>query len=385
MTQQNVTKAKVSDIAEEYLKFIALNDVPEALTAREIEQVSSCDPEITQLRREIRKNGDFKDLPDYKHVRKELTVLGKMVLRGTRIVIPKSYRYRIVKLAHQGHQGIVKTKQKLRNTVYWPGTDSQVEREVKKCHSCQLVGQPEKPEPVSRTKLPEGPWQYLSIDLMGPFPNKGDYVFVVIDYFSRWYELDIMKSITSSKIIESLDKMFVTHGLPTLIRSGNAPNFKSEEFEDYLRDHAIEHLTRIPYWAQSHGEVERINRTILKTIKTEIGNWRKHLNEFIFAYRTTPNTVTGVCPAELIIRRKLCTKLPYLVDREAEKCDFRQRDMIQKEVGKEYADTHRNVKYSDILKGDKVLVEQKEHNKLTPRFEQEPYVVTEKNRKPGIA
>ncbi|XP_053376976.1 uncharacterized protein K02A2.6-like [Mercenaria mercenaria] len=309
LTQQNVSKSKVSDIAEEYVKFIALNDVPEALTAREIEQVSSRDSEITQLRREIRKNGDFKDLPDYKHVRKELTVLGKMVLRGTRIVIPKSLRYRIVKLAHQGHQGIVKTKQRLRNTVYWPGMDSQVEREVKKCHSCQLVGQPEKPEPVSRTKLPEGPWQHLSIDLMGPFPNSGDYVFVVVDYFSRWFEVDIMKSITSSKIIESLDKMFVTYGLPISIRSDNAPNFKSEEFEDYLREHAIEHLTSTP---------------------------------------------------------------------ETEKCDFRERDMIQKEIGKEYADTHRNVKYSNILKGDKVLVEQKEQNKLTPRFEQEPYVVTEK-------
>lgn len=381
LTQENLKRSKMSDIAEEYVKFIALNDVPKAMTAREIEQISSQDPEITRLRDEIRRNGDFRDLPEFKHVRKELTVLGKLVLRGTRIVIPKSLRYRIIKLAHQGHQGIVKTKQRLRETVYWPGMDNQVEREVKKCNSCQLVGQPEKPEPLTRTKLPEGPWQHLSIDLMGPFPYTGEYVFVAVDYFSRWFEVDILKSTTSSKIIESLDKMFITHGLPISIKSDNAPNFKSEEFEDYLRVQGIEHSTSTPYWAPSNGEVERMNRTILKAIKTlqaEKGNWKKHLNEFIFAYRTTPNSVTGVSPAEMMFRRKLRTKLPYLVNCDIEKHDYRERDMLQKEVGKEYADTHRNAERSDISKGDSVLVERKEQNKLTPRFEPEPYLVREK-------
>ena len=82
--------------------------------------------------------------------------------------------------------------------------------------------QPTKPEPVTRTKLPEGPWQNLAIDLMGLFPSQ-DNVLVVVDYYSRWYEIALMKSITSPKIINCLDKMFTTHGLPLSITCDNAP------------------------------------------------------------------------------------------------------------------------------------------------------------------
>ena len=48
----------------------------------------------------------------------------------------------------------------------------QVEKTVRKCHACQLVSQPTKPEPIIRTKLLEGPWQHLAIVLMGPFPSQ---------------------------------------------------------------------------------------------------------------------------------------------------------------------------------------------------------------------
>jgi hypothetical protein len=97
--------------------------VPEALTAHDIEQISQDDEEITQLRYAIRKGTSFENLPNYKHVKDELSVLGKLVLRGTRIVIPASLRKKLLKLAHEGHQGIVKTKQRLRDIVWWPGIE----------------------------------------------------------------------------------------------------------------------------------------------------------------------------------------------------------------------------------------------------------------------
>ena len=113
-------------------------------------------------------------------------------------------RKTVLELGHKGHQGIVKTKARLRESVWWPGIDIQAEKIVRKCHACQLVSQPTKPEPMTRTKLPEGPWQHLAIDLMGPFPSQ-DNVLVVVDYYSRWNEIAFMKSITSSKIINCLD------------------------------------------------------------------------------------------------------------------------------------------------------------------------------------
>lgn len=141
-----------------------------------------------------------------------------MVLRGTHIVVPKCLRDKCIELAHEGHLGIVGTKQILRSKLWWLKMDRDVENYVKSCYGCQLVSPLPKPEPLKPTELPSGPWQDLAIDLMGPLPS-GDYKFLCLDYYSRFYEIDIIKTITSEKVIESLERIFITHGLPLNITS----------------------------------------------------------------------------------------------------------------------------------------------------------------------
>ena len=46
----------------------------------------------------------------YLSVKNELCVLEKLVMRGTVIVIPQSLRSEVLRLAHEGHQGIEKMK-----------------------------------------------------------------------------------------------------------------------------------------------------------------------------------------------------------------------------------------------------------------------------------
>jgi hypothetical protein len=52
------------------------------------------------------------------------------------------------------------------------------------------------------SKLPDGPLKKLAIDLSGPYAN-GDYLLVLIDYYSRFPEVEIIRSITSSTIINN--------------------------------------------------------------------------------------------------------------------------------------------------------------------------------------
>jgi len=37
----------------------------------------------------------------------------------------------------------------------------------------------------------------------------GEYVFVVVDYYSRYFEVDILKSVTSATIIGSLERIIL--------------------------------------------------------------------------------------------------------------------------------------------------------------------------------
>ena len=104
-------------------------------------------------------NGDWSQcrMSAYLCVRNELCMLGKLVLRGTRIVIPEALRGEVLLLAHEGHQGIVKMKARLRTKVWWPKMDLDAERVGKSCHGCKVVGELQPPEPTKRVEPPTRP------------------------------------------------------------------------------------------------------------------------------------------------------------------------------------------------------------------------------------
>ncbi|KXJ07404.1 hypothetical protein AC249_AIPGENE13519 [Exaiptasia diaphana] len=93
-------------------------NTPCAISPREVERKSEKDPELESIRKYIQ-SGDWTEckLPNYLHVKNELCVLGKLVMRGSRVVIPKRMHEQILKLAHEGHQRIVKTKSRLRTKL----------------------------------------------------------------------------------------------------------------------------------------------------------------------------------------------------------------------------------------------------------------------------
>ena len=86
---------------------------PIALTTRKIEKASNADKELRNLRNCILSNDWLKlDCKSYLPVRSELTTIGFIVLRRTRIVIPSELREHVLKLAHEGHPGIVMMKKR---------------------------------------------------------------------------------------------------------------------------------------------------------------------------------------------------------------------------------------------------------------------------------
>ena len=126
--------------AEEYVQFAAISATPAALTTRKVEEASAVDEELKALREAI-KTGRFEKCKAYEPAAGELCVIGQLVLRGTRIVLPTKLRPQAISLAHEGHLGIVGTKQNLRSKVWWPGIDKAAEKFCKSCYGCQLVAQ----------------------------------------------------------------------------------------------------------------------------------------------------------------------------------------------------------------------------------------------------
>ncbi|MCW4310601.1 MAG: DDE-type integrase/transposase/recombinase [Candidatus Thiodiazotropha endolucinida] len=271
-------------------------------------------------------------------------------------------------------------KRRLRTVVYWPGIDKDIEKFCKSCYGCQLVSQPSKPEPMVRTDLPSGPWEHLSADLLGPLPD-GNYVFVLVDLYSRFFEIAILKNTSAEKITQVMWKMFVTHGLPLLIQTDNGSQFLSQHFSNFMAEFGIYHRRVSPYWSPAQGQVERENRSILKRIKiaqTEKRDWKSELDHYLLMYRSTPHSITGVSPAEALYRRKMRTKLPLLLDHTSYDQEMRDRDSEQKEKGKVYGDKRRNACESELKPGDKVLMKQNMENKFQSQFKPQFYKVLHK-------
>ena len=130
---------------------------------------------------------------------------------------------------------------------------------------CQAVSEYSPPEPMARAYPQSGLWQDCAADILGPLPS-GENLLVVVDYYSRYFEVVILRSTTSTKAINSLQPIFPRFGVPHTLKTNNGPQFISEEFKAFLVENGVEHRTTPPLWPQANGEVECQNRTLLKVI-----------------------------------------------------------------------------------------------------------------------
>lgn len=377
------TSKDTSGDTYDVVRMIAQASTPQAITAKEVEIESGKDPELALIR-ECILTGNWSSckLPQYVCIKDELCTYGQLIMRGHRMVIPQSLQPRILQLSHEGHQGVVKTKQRLRSKVWWPKMDAQAERLCKTCHGCQTVGASTPPEPLQRVVPPSGPWQDCAADLLGPLPT-GEHLLVIVDYYSRYFEVVIMRSTTSTKVIQALQPIFARFGIPFSLRTDNGSQLVSEEFLQFLVENGVEHRTTTPLWPQANGEVERQNRSLMKALriaKVEGKDWRTELSQFLTAYRSTPHTTTGATPYYMMFGREMKSKLPDL-RREKSTLDeaIRDKDWYEKLKGKVYSDEKRHAAHCPIQAGDQVLLKNQQTDKMSPKYIPQPYQVLLKN------
>ena len=110
--------------------------------------------------------------------------------------------------------------------------------------------------------------------------------------------------------MEELRPLFAKFGIPETIVTDNGTCFVSAEFESFLAFNGIKHLTSAPYHPASNGLAERAVQIVKKGLKkTTQGSIRTRLAQVLFMYRLTPQTTTGVSPAEMLLGRRPRSRL----------------------------------------------------------------------------
>ena len=212
-------------------------------------------------------------------------------------------------------------------------------------------------EPLQMTETPNSPWEKVSIDFCGPLPS-GDYLLVVIDDYSQFPEVEILKSTSSRAVIPKLDKIFSAYGIPNVAKSENGPPFNSHEFKDFAEHMGFKHRKITQYWPQANGEAERFMRTLEKAVRAaqvQGKPWKQELYVFLRNYHATSHSSTGQSPATVLFQRSIRTKLPEIA-KSTKNSDIKVNDGKAKSAMKQYADKRRQARPSPIQNGDKVLV-----------------------------
>ena len=375
------------NMGDQYVKYITINAIPKAMTIEEVQKETEKDETLQAVKQAIH-TGDWTDksLLPYKLASNELSVnlANGIVLRGSRIVMPKVLWKKSVKIAHEGHQGLAKTKALIREKVWFPLVDKYVAEEIANCLACQAVGPQNVPEPLRMRPMPSGPWKRLHIDFFGPVPSN-EYLLVIVDAYSRFPIVEVVRSTSIETVIPKLDSVFAMHGIPNEVITDNGPPFNSHDFNRYMSLLGIKFNPSTPLWPQGNSEVERFNPPLGKAIRAacvENKNWKQEIQRFLLNYRSTPHTTTKISPAELLYNRAIKGKLPCITKKPTSKKhrEAQRNDTLGKEKMKEYGDKRRHTKSSDICVGDSVLLKQEKKAKFSASFESIPYTVISRNR-----
>ncbi|XP_017982298.1 PREDICTED: uncharacterized protein LOC108663226 [Theobroma cacao] len=180
---------------------------------------------------------------------------------------------------------------------------------VRKCHKCQIyadrIHAPPAPLHVSTAPGPFSIWGMDVIGLITPKASNGHrFIFVAIDYFTKWVEVASYANVTQKVVCKFIQKDIICqYGLSERIITDNASNLNGAMVKEVCAKFKIKHHNSITYRPKMNGAVEATNKNIKKIVEKMIEvykNWHEKLLFVLHAYRTSVHTSTGVTLYSLV-------------------------------------------------------------------------------------
>ena len=134
-------------------------------------------------------------------------------------------------------------------------------------------------------------------------------VMVMQDHFSKYVIAYVVKDQMAHTATETLrNGYFGLFSAPAYLVSDQGKAFTGHLISNLCELYGVQKLRILPYHAQTNGQVERMNKTIIRMIgkleENKKAHWSEHLPEMLSAYNGTHSAVTGYSPYFLLFGRK---------------------------------------------------------------------------------
>ncbi|MEL7308749.1 MAG: RNase H-like domain-containing protein [Pseudomonadota bacterium] len=209
---------------------------------------------------------------------------------------------------NEGHFSVTKVRKALLAAGHWfPRMRAVLHEFQKNCVICSRA------KSYSNSNIPRGslpsfpqvqPRQMVFVDIVGPLPTCRSgyrFIFTMIDAASKWLEAVPLSGIDADRTVKAFNNQWILrHGPPACVHSDNGSNFRSFEFQEFLRKCGSSQSFTTPYRPQGNGVIERQHRTLKDRLRTSLlqkgGQWLDHLQQAVYDINRTVNDVTGVAP-----------------------------------------------------------------------------------------
>ena len=255
----------IDEDTRNYDNFVACNAISRSMSIEEVVNATKSDAELQALIHLIRNDTCTSNVNEweklkaiYSRVFSELCVNDEgVVLCGHRIVLPTSLRLPALRIAHEGHQGVSKTKALVRTKIWFPGIDNLVEELMADCLQCELNDNSTNFQPIQSTEMPAYAWTYLAMDFCGLLDN-GNELMVVVDEFSRMHIVEEIKSNAAEFVLPKLEALFSFVGIPKLLKTDNGPPFNGHKFSEFANFFNFKHRKITPLHPAANGQAEKL-------------------------------------------------------------------------------------------------------------------------------
>ena len=285
---------------------------------------------------------DKKATAAYVKVKEQLVIKNGLLYRKTRqgqadeimfqFVVPQRHRGATLDGCHRevAHQGQCRSTTLMQGRFWWPGMTRDLRNRIKKCGCCRKY---EATPPVAPMKplTCSGPGELLHVDFTSieeTVPLKEDpvicNVLVLQDHFSKYVLMYVVKDQTACTAAETLRKgYFGLFGAPAYLVSDLGKAFTGHVITHLCELYGMQKLRTSPYHAQTNGQVECMNQTIIcmigKLEEDRKACWSEHLPELLLAYNATCSAVTGYSPYYVLFGRRprIPVDYPFLTLRDS--------------------------------------------------------------------